>query len=52
MPLSTLIQLYHGCQLYWREPEYPEENTNLPQITDKLYHITLYQVHPAMSGIH
>ncbi len=40
---ATFNNIYRGGQFYWwRKPEDPEKTIDLSQVSDKLFHITLY----------
>jgi hypothetical protein len=41
--ITTVYSVCRSYQFYWwRKPEYPEKTTDMPQVTNKLYHIIEY----------
>jgi hypothetical protein len=43
-PLSTTVQLYCVGQFgWWGKPGHTGKTTDMPEVTDELYHIVLYR---------
>jgi hypothetical protein len=48
---NTISVIFNGHLYWWLKPQYPEKTTDLPQFADIIYHMILFRVHLAMSGI-
>ena len=40
-----------GSVYWWRKPEYPENTSDLPQVTDELFYVILYRGYYATGAI-
>lgn len=53
LPVQNLESNQECGKCYiWRKPENLVKTTDLPQVTDKLYHSKLYRADPATDGNH
>jgi hypothetical protein len=44
---NNISVIFTGQFYRWEKPGYPKKTIDLPQATDKLYHIMMYRVHLA-----
>jgi hypothetical protein len=48
---NNISVIFTGQFYRWEKPGYPKKTIDLPQATDKLYHIMMYRVHLAWAGL-
>ena len=48
---NNISVIFTGQFYRWEKPGYPKKTIDLPQATDKLYHMMMYRVHLAWAGL-